>query len=89
MLDITYIIIFKNYIIEVNVNFLINENSAYQGSSTYFASEFNKYEPFSILSNDTYELSPSKTGTYYIVVTGYGIEGKIKKAVLLHCLPKF
>ena len=78
MLDITYIIIFKNYIIEVNVNFLINENSAYQGSSTYFASEFNKYEPFSILSNDTYELSPSKTGTYYIVVTGYGIEGKIK-----------
>ncbi|RWS42597.1 hypothetical protein EKA14_15160 [Bacillus mycoides] len=45
---------------------------------TGFSSEFNKYEPLSELSDDTYELSPSKTGTYYIVVTGYGIEGKIK-----------
>lgn len=78
MLDITYIIIFKNYTIEVNVNFLITKNNTYQGYSTGFSSEFNKYEPMSILSNDTYELSPSKTGTYYIVVTGYGIEGKIK-----------
>ncbi|EJP86973.2 hypothetical protein [Bacillus cereus] len=68
----------KGETIEVNVNFLITENSAYQGYSTYFSSEFNKYEPMSILSNDTYELSPNRTGTYYIVVTGYGIDGKIK-----------
>lgn len=68
----------KGETIEVNVNFLITENSAYQGYSTYFSSEFNKYEPLSELSDGTYELSPSKTGTYYIVVTGYGIEGKIK-----------
>lgn len=45
---------------------------------TGFSSEFNKYEPMSILSNDTSELSPSKTGTYHIVMTGYDIEGKIK-----------
>ncbi|MDA2384396.1 hypothetical protein PDN41_22065 [Bacillus cereus] len=68
----------KGETIEVNVNFLINENSNYKGSSTYFASEFNKREPFFILGDDTYELSPNKTGTYYIVVAGYGIEGKIK-----------
>ncbi|MGG3671018.1 hypothetical protein CN923_10255 [Bacillus cereus] len=68
----------KGETLEVNVNFLITENSAYQGYSTYFSSEFNKYEPLSELNDDTYELSPSKTGTYYIVVTGYGIEGKIK-----------
>ncbi|HHT7235898.1 MULTISPECIES: hypothetical protein [Bacillus] len=68
----------KGETLEVNVNFLITENSAYQGYGTGFSSEFNKYEPLSELSDDTYELSPSKTGTYYIEVTGYGIEGKIK-----------
>jgi len=78
ILNITYIIIFKNYIIEVNVNFLITENSTYQGYSTGFSSEFNKYEPLSELSDDTYELSPNRTGTYYIPATGYGIDGKIK-----------
>ena len=60
------------------------------------ASEFQEEENYLALAGpNTYHFAAIKTGTYYIIVSGNQSKGKLKsiehkkKAVLLHCLPKF
>ncbi|KEK25279.1 hypothetical protein [Bacillus gaemokensis] len=48
------------------------------GYGFHMSSEFNKVEPMSEISEDTYQLSATQTGTYYIVVTGDDLKGEIK-----------
>ncbi|MDZ5606763.1 hypothetical protein U2I54_06525 [Bacillus pseudomycoides] len=67
----------KGETIEINVQFLPVENRSY-GHGLHFSSEFNRIESVSEINEDTYQLSATKTGTYYIVVTGHNLTGKIK-----------
>ncbi|PFE04741.1 hypothetical protein COE15_14220 [Bacillus cereus] len=70
-------------IIEMNVQFLVGGNNSY-GHGLHFASEFNKNVPVSEINTDTYQLAATKTGTYYIVVTGENLTGKIKAKWNIH-----
>ncbi|PGC29286.1 hypothetical protein COM11_13970 [Bacillus pseudomycoides] len=67
----------KGEALEINVQFLIEENGNY-GHGLRFSSEFSRSEPVSEINENTYLLSVTKAGTYYIVVTGHNLKGKIK-----------
>ncbi|MEI4622707.1 hypothetical protein KFD70_03360 [Bacillus pfraonensis] len=73
----------KGEALEINIQFLIEENRNY-GHGLRFSSEFSRSEPVSEINENTYLLSVTKTGTYYIVVAGHNLKGKIKASWKVH-----